>query len=196
MFGGDTEVGKTLYLQRLIGNYFNEDTPSTLAPYFGGTIDLEIKNLIIHFTIFDTINGIIPKAGDYIKRFLEKNNGILLLFSFPSGYRSFENLDYCIEIMDKSSISSSNILVLLEGTSADKKDIKVKSEDAINYAKKHNFKGYFEFSSKTGKNVYSAFEFITYFLYQLTFERKTKIKFKIKIYNNDKAEDDVIFSHR
>ena len=55
--------------------------------------------------------------------------------------------------MDEVSCFSSNIPVLLLGTHSDKEEKEVKSEDAINYAKKHNFIGYFEVSSKTGKNV-------------------------------------------
>ena len=42
--------------------------------------------------------------------------------------------------MGKALISSSNITILLVGTAADKKR-RVKIEDAINYAKKHNFIG-------------------------------------------------------
>ena len=96
--------------------------------------------------------------------------------------------------MDEVSCFSSNIPVLLLGTHSDKEEKEVKSEDAINYAKKHNFIGYFEVSSKTGKNVYEAFEFLAYSLYQLKFEKKNEIKFKVKLYEvNDKKEGDEKF---
>ena len=190
MLGGDTFAGKTTYLERLMENKYNENITSSTGASLS-KINLEIKNFKIYFDVWDTARWV-GRYETFAKFFLKECNGILILFSLCD-YEYLENLNYCIKRMDEASISSLNIPVLLVGTSADREDIKVKSEDAINYAKKHNFIGYFEVSSKTGKNVYDAFEFLVYSLYQLTFERKTKIKFKIKLYKDDETEDDEKF---
>ena len=84
----------------------------------------------LNFNIWDTFCWV--KNFDLARIYAKGSSGILLLFSLYK-HQSFENLDKCIEVMDKASISSSNILVLLVGTATDKKK-RIKSKDSINHA--------------------------------------------------------------
>ena len=79
VLGGDTNAGKTSYFERLMEHKYDENTPCTLGLDFS-KINLEIKNLKICFTIFDTTSWVGVHNG-LIKFCLKESNGILLLFS-------------------------------------------------------------------------------------------------------------------
>ena len=137
---------------------------------------ITIKNTEIYFAIYDSCSWEFYYRHQLLGYKPIKFNGYLLFFSLCNKF-SFDSLDDCIRIYSEfGGKNVSNFPTLLIGTNSDEEERKVKSEEAINYAKKHNFIGYFEISSKTGENVYESFEFLVNSICERNIE-----KFKIKL---------------
>ena len=83
------------------------------------------------------------------------------------------------------SLNLSSLPILLLGTHADIDKREIDFEKAIQFSKEHNFIGYIEISSVTGKNVNDAFKFLANAIYQINIKNKnlTDIEFKSKLYD-------------
>ena len=98
---------------------------------------------------------------------------------------SFLLLDEYYELIENAISDLSNFPILLIGTKADiKNERKIKSEEAIEYAKRKNFIGYYEISLITGKNVFDSIDFLENCIYQININNKElkDIKFKVVTY--------------
>ena len=180
VLGGDTVSGKTTYFYNLLNN-----PTYNILTTIGNNNEikkLRINNPKINFDIWDTCRW----AGNYdgiIKGVIKKANGILLLFSL-SDKMSFSNLDICCKLLEES-LGIRKIPILLLGTHADNYERVIETEIAINYSKNHNFIGYFEVSSKNGKNVNESFQFLANSIYKINIQKQKleDIKFETKLYD-------------
>ena len=181
ILGGDTYSGKTSYINQLdyrsIQNAPSTITSDKLAKY------ININDLSLCFMIWDGPRWV-GRFDSIIKINIKNTDGFFLLFSLYE-QSSFDNIDICIKLIKETLLDISNIPILLLGTHADSEK-KVQSKEAIEYAKKNNFIGYFEVSSLTGENAQHSFEFLTKCIYLINIENKklSDIEFKISLSNH------------
>ena len=179
--GGDSHSGKTTFMDRIISKSYKEDISSTISGSFF-TIRRKINKNIIEFDLWDSV-GWAGSRDSLAKLFLKGTKGILLLFAL-NVRNSFLSLERCFDMINEVNINLQKVPILLLGTHQDlfeKRD--TESEEALVFSKNHNFVGYFEISSKTGKNVEEVFNFMAKCIYQIHYLNKkvNDIKFEIRL---------------
>ena len=99
--GGDTNSGKTTFLDRIIFKSYKEGNLTTLSSTFF-EIHKKVNNKLITFDVWDSVRW----AGSFdslVKNLLKGSKGILLLFAL-NVKNSFLSLDRCIDIINETDI--------------------------------------------------------------------------------------------
>lgn len=144
---GESESGKTCFLNRYYHNIFNENFLTTIG------IDkcmkiFKIKDKIYKLTLWDTAGQ--ERFRSIPQKYYQNADGALLLFD-TNKRDSFENVDLWVEDIKRNTKLSTGQKVFLIGNKIDLKR-EVEKEEAIKKAQEHGFK-YFEVSCKINMNL-------------------------------------------
>ena len=147
---GDSSVGKTNFVMRLINNEFSKNYMTTSGIDLK-TTDIEIKNKKIHIQLWDTAGQ--EKYKAITKNLFLKVMGALIIYDITNE-ASYNNLKSWVKLIKEECGKHMQLIIL--GNKSDLNDErKISKDEAINYAKEQNIE-YIETSSKTGENVKKA----------------------------------------
>ena len=147
---GDSSVGKTNFVMRLINNEFSKNYMTTSGIDLKAT-DIEIKNKKIHIQLWDTAGQ--EKYKAITKNLFLKVMGALIIYDITNE-ASYNNLKSWVKLIKEECGKHMQLIIL--GNKSDLNDErKISKDEAINYAKEQNIE-YIETSSKTGENVKKA----------------------------------------
>ncbi|KKN12651.1 hypothetical protein LCGC14_1014270 [marine sediment metagenome] len=152
---GEGGVGKTTLLQRYVEGKFSEETKMTIGvEFFLKEMEIDEKHCTLQLWDF---------GGQERFRFLLESyvlgaKGALLMFDLTR-YQTLENLEQWVKIVRKGD---PKLPILFLGTKLDlTDDIMVQDDYAQEFIKQFNLIGYLKISSKTGENVFNAFNSLT-----------------------------------
>ena len=147
---GDSSVGKTNFVMRLINNEFSKNYMTTSGIDLK-TTDIEIKNKKIHIQLWDTAGQ--EKYKAITKNLFLKVMGALIIYDITNE-ASYNNLKAWVKLIKEECGKHMQLIIL--GNKSDLNDQrKISKDEAINYAKEQKIE-YIETSSKTGENVKKA----------------------------------------
>ena len=157
---GDSTVGKTNFIHKLVEDKFNENYfASTGIDLVSTSIKLEGKSFKIQ--LWDTAGQ--EKYRAMTKNLFLKAQGIIVLFDI-SNETSFINLKSWMNQIKEEC--SEDLAIILVGNKSDLEDKRViNKKRAMNFANKENLE-YLETSSKTGENIHKALSLIIDKIYQ------------------------------
>ncbi len=152
---GEGGVGKTTLLQRYVEGKFSEDTKMTIGvEFFLKETEIDDKHCTLQLWDF---------GGQERFRFLLESyvlgaKGALLMFDLTR-YQTLENLEQWVKIVRKGD---PKLPILFLGTKLDlTDDIMVQDDYAQEFIAQFDLIGYLKISSKTGENVFNAFNSLT-----------------------------------
>lgn len=152
---GEGGVGKTTLLQRYVEGKFSEDTKMTIGvEFFLKETEIDDKQCTLQLWDF---------GGQERFRFLLESyvlgaKGALLMFDLTR-YQTLENLAQWVKIVRKGD---PKLPILFLGTKLDLTDeIMVQDDYAEEFIAQFDLIGYLKISSKTGENVFNAFNSLT-----------------------------------
>ena len=147
---GDSSVGKTNFVMRLINNEFSKNYMTTSGIDLK-TTDIEIKNKKIHIQLWDTAGQ--EKYKAITKNLFLKVMGALIIYDITNE-ASYNNLKSWVKLIKEEC--GKHMQLIIVGNKSDLNDQrKISKDEAINYAKEQKI-DYIETSSKTGENVKKA----------------------------------------
>ena len=147
---GDSSVGKTNFVMRLINNEFNKNYMTTSGIDLK-TTDIEIKNKKIHVQLWDTAGQ--EKYRAITKNLFLKVMGALIIYDITNE-TSYNNLKSWVSLIKEEC--GKHMQIILVGNKSDLNlERKVDKDMVINYAREQKIE-YIETSSKTGENVKKA----------------------------------------
>ena len=147
---GDSSVGKTNFIYRLIEDKFNPNYMTTTGIDLK-TINIEIDNKKIRVQLWDTAGQ--EKYKAITKNLFLKVQGTLVVFDI-SNEDSFNNSKTWVSSLKEEC--GRQMQILLIGNKSDLTDKRmVRPEEAAKYAKEENIE-YLETSSKTGENIHKS----------------------------------------
>lgn len=144
---GDSAVGKTSFLYRIVRDEWTEKTQPTLGVEFMMK-NVKTENHIMQLQMWDTAGHEIFRS--VTKTYYRGAAAALILFdlSCEDSFTATSNW-----IKDVSEMARPDVVKILVGNKTDLvQERKVKREDAEEYAQANGMK-YFEVSAKTGENV-------------------------------------------
>eukprot|EP01103_Thecamoeba_quadrilineata_P002308 TRINITY_DN12284_c0_g1_i1.p1 TRINITY_DN12284_c0_g1~~TRINITY_DN12284_c0_g1_i1.p1 ORF type:complete len:212 (+),score=25.54 TRINITY_DN12284_c0_g1_i1:52-687(+) len=150
---GDSGVGKTSLLSRLVKNEFNEDSLVTKGVEMNFTF-ITVDNVRIRLTFWDT-------AGQERFRTMTSNyyrgaNGVLIVYDVTEG-SSLESV-HINWVPELARFAPTNILAMLVGNKTDLvADRVVTTHAGQKFAKEHDVRLFIETSAKDNQNVLPAF---------------------------------------
>lgn len=163
---GDGEVGKTSLVNQYLGKGFLSDYLSTLGSDFSSKVihlETDYGPQEIRFQIWDLAGQ--PSFGQIRRVYYKGSIGALLVFDLTRA-KSLKNLVQWVNEFSNNSGVPNHTLIILANKSDLKNDIKVTSEDIMEFIN-NDLKGgdvkalnqirYFETSAKTGQNIDKAF---------------------------------------
>ena len=150
---GNSSVGKTSLIHRLVHQQFNEQAQPTVAISESPVVIVtDIGNASV--TLYDTCGH--EKYVSLTKNYYKVADGILLMFDLTD-FKSFEALKTWIRDIEANSSDSKLKEVIVLGNKSDRCDSVVIKENAVRELLSHyNYSYYYEVSAKTGKGVQSA----------------------------------------
>ena len=147
---GDSSVGKTNFVMRLINNEFSKNYMTTSGIDLK-TTDIEIKNKKIHIQLWDTAGQ--EKYKAITKNLFLKVMGALIIYDITNE-TSYNNLKSWVKLIKEECGKHMQLIILGNKSDLDAQR-KISKDEAINYAKEQKI-DYIETSSKTGENVKKA----------------------------------------
>ena len=133
---GDTEVGKSAIIKRLVHNIFDEKNLSTIGMnLFNKKIILK-NNKEITLQLVDTAGQ--ERYKSIGKSYFQNTDGVLFVFALNK-MQSFENIPNWMKIFDESSNEKLRIHKYLVGNKKDlESEIEVNEENIKNFLEKNN----------------------------------------------------------
>ncbi len=155
---GDGGVGKTTLINKYTTGVFKDGYLMTIGMDFHvKKLNIDEKDVTLHVWDF---------AGEDRFRFLLPSIvsgalGIIFVYDITR-YASLKNLKDWVSIFRKSTEKATEpIQVFLVGSKLDLESKRsVSKDDGVKFANDNNFQGFFECSSKTGKNVQDIFNML------------------------------------
>ena len=153
---GDSKVGKSAFVSRLINNRFVSRHNSTIGIDFA-TISHVINNKYrIKSHIWDTAGQI--KFSSIIANYYKGIAGVAIVFDVTS-MNSFKNAEFWRQEFEQKKDHDTNISTILIGNKIDKRGRTVSEEVARNYADEHGMM-YIETSSKNNENIHESIKIL------------------------------------
>jgi small GTP-binding protein len=148
---GDSGVGKTAILRRLIENSFTDISQTTVGVEFDSKM-LTIGDRKIKLQIWDTAGQ--ERFKSIARAYYRNAVGVILVFDLTD-QRSFDNLN--VWLNDVQALCNPNAVIQLIGNKLDlAADRAVSASEAESFAQRHQM-NYLEASAKGGDNVSEAF---------------------------------------
>ena len=176
---GDTNVGKTNIIRRIIGEDFRE-MEATIGVEFMYVnikeIDKEDSNKTMSIQIWDTSGAERYKA--ITTTHIRGADGAYIVYDI-SNESSFTHLIYWYNCIKDAA--DEDIIIYLIGNKSDliyEEGRAVKKKDAIEFANKYKLQGYAECSAKNNENIQETFKKFYNLIYN---KNKNKIKEKNKM---------------
>ena len=166
---GDTGVGKSCILARLIKSEFKDEHNVTIGVEFGNYAMVLNNESLIKLQIWDTAGQ--ESFRSITRIFYKGSHAVMLVFDITTreSFNSIRNWQKEIE-----NNAEQGIIQYLVGNFADEEDKReVTREEAIGLVKELGFDNYIETSAYTGLNVASLFETLTKHLY-VVYKNKLK----------------------
>ena len=158
---GDTGVGKTCILQRLIKQQFEEEHNVTIGVEFGNFGMVMREQTHVKLQIWDTAGQ--ESFRSITRLFYKDSDAVFVCFDLTCR-KSFDDLKSWLEEVNNNT--SNNLVRYLVGNFADLPDERVvSSEEATAFMREHGFMHYLETSAKSGQNVNELFQTITKHLF-------------------------------
>jgi small GTP-binding protein len=152
---GNSGVGKTCLLERLVDDRFSSDFATTIGVDFKLYV-MNLDNKVVKLQLWDTAGQ--ERFRGITNSFYRGSNGILLCFDVTQR-ATFEGLDTWVSQIHQYAVPGLPlVLVGCKGDQVSKRE--VTQEEAVRYAK-HVGSAYIETSSRDNTNVRQAFEFIS-----------------------------------
>ena len=168
---GDSEVGKTSLILRLLDNVFTHNYLSTIG------FDLK-KKLVkldngeeIRLLIYDTAGQ--ERFRALSRNYIKKANGILIVYDITNKV-TFQNAENWIKYARDEM--SKNIPMYLVGNKSDLEELRqISIEEGEKLSDQYGLK-FYETSSKNGNNVEKCFKDLSKDLYDIVKQEEEKIK--------------------
>ena len=159
---GDSSVGKTCLLMRVVNNKFTENYQATIGFEFL-LMYFQVNNVKIKLQIWDTCGQEIYRS--LIQGFYRNTAATIIVFS-KTDRRSFDNLGSWVK--DVKNNTEQEIPLFLVGNKCDVENnlIEVTKEEGEQFMKQYNLKYYSDISAKTGYKVLDTFEEVAKTVYK------------------------------
>ena len=145
---GNTGVGKTCFLERLIEKHYNYRHDPTIGVDFRLVYHKTDDDKSIKCHIWDTAGQ--EQFRSITRQYYKGAGGIILMYD-TTNMKSFKDLKNWLEIIDHER-GLKDLPLILVGTKTDKIRTQVPRETAQVFAYEHNM-DFFEISAKTGENI-------------------------------------------
>jgi len=177
---GDSDVGKTSIIKRIISNKFSEKMQSTIAiDYSCKTIKFG-KNYLKIF-LWDTAGQ--EKFKTIVRNYFNGANGVLLCFDITNR-KTFEKLNFWINEL-KEKLNLDELFIILIGNKIDKENEReISIEESKKFAKENNIL-YFEISAKTNEGIKEMFDYVTIQCKQIVNEQNFNIFSSTLLFKNE-----------
>ena len=151
---GDTNVGKTSFLNRKHNNLFNPAFTTTLGVDFY-YISVRKNNTDIKIYLWDTAGQ--EKFSTLINVYFRDLDGAMVLYDITNR-NSFDNIEKWIEKI--SEVNKKKVPIIIVGTKSDlEKHRMIHNHEIINISKKYDYIN-IECSSKENTNIDETFDLI------------------------------------
>jgi len=177
---GDSDVGKTSIIKRIISNKFSEKMQSTIA------IDYSCKTIkfgenYLKIFLWDTAGQ--EKFKTIVRNYFNGANGVLLCFDITNR-KTFEKLNYWINEL-KEKLNLDELFIILIGNKIDKENEReISIEESKKFAKENNIL-YFEISAKTNEGIKEMFDYVTIQCKQIVNEQNFNIFSSTLLFKNE-----------
>ena len=177
---GDSDVGKSSIIKRIISNKFNDNIKSTIG------IDFSCKTIkfgqnYLKIFIWDTAGQ--ERYKTIISSYFNGAKGVLLCFDI-SNRKSFERLNFWINEL-KEKLNLDELFMILIGNKIDKENERqISIEESKKFAKEKNIP-YFEISAKTNEGIKEMFDYVTTQCKQIVNEENFNIFTSAILFKND-----------
>ena len=180
---GDTEVGKTAILKRVVSNTFEDYNLPTIGMNLSQKKIKLKNNKEIALQLVDTAGQ--EKYKSLGKNYFKNAEGVLFVFAL-NNMQSFEDIPNWIKIFNESSDENLNIPLYLIGNKKDlEEEIEVNEENIKNFLEKNNNFIYKAVSAKEDNNeIQDLFQELAERLYEEDIKSgKSKNKKAFKLTN-------------
>jgi small GTP-binding protein len=150
---GDSSVGKTSLLNRLIEHRFNEMELNTIGANFQIYSEV-VDGAKLGLQIWDTAGQ--EKFRSLGPIYFRKAQGALVVFAL-SAHKSFEAIDNWISTF--TDVAGRDAVIVLVGNKSDLIEREVSEAEAQKWAQERNI-AFFETSAKTGQGVAEPFRYL------------------------------------
>jgi small GTP-binding protein len=148
---GNSGVGKTAILKRLVDNTFTSESQSTIGVEFLATT-FEVDGKSVKLQLWDTAGQ--ERFRSIAKAYFRSAIGVILVFDITER-KSFDDLSHWLN--DIHQLCDPNAVVTLIGNKLDMKHLrKITAPEAENFAQLHQV-SYYETSALGGDNIQEAF---------------------------------------
>jgi small GTP-binding protein len=149
---GNSGVGKTALMRRLVEDTFTESSQTTIGVEYDQKI-IPVGDQLLKLQIWDTAGQ--ERFKSIARAYYRNASGVILVFDLAN-HKSFEDLGEWLN--DVQVLCPPNVVVQLVGNKSDLSAARcVSASDAQTFATRHGVSFYLETSAKGGDNVSEAF---------------------------------------
>ena len=172
---GNSGVGKSNILSRLLENEFIENSNSTIGVDFC-VKSLKVENKIVKTQIWDTAG--LEQFRSLMESYYIKASGAFVVYDVTNK-DSFDKIDEFIQNFMKRAIKNAHIIII--GNKCDLEDKRqITKEQGELKAKKYGA-DFMETSAFSGENIDKAFEKLIKEIYKKMYGKKQKEEVKVKV---------------
>lgn len=147
---GESGVGKTNLINVSMGKEFQQNSDSSLSSSFVSS-DYKVGNKVYTYVLWDTAG---QESYRSLNKIFIKNTKVVIFVYSIENYKSFQELDYWINIA-KEELGDNSIYAIIGNKSDLYDEQEVKDEEAEKYAEEHNMKIKFTSALADAKGVKS-----------------------------------------
>ena len=147
---GESGVGKTNLINVSMGKEFQQNSDSSLSSSFVSS-DYKVGNKVYTYVLWDTAG---QESYRSLNKIFIKNTKIVIFVYSIENYKSFQELDYWVNIA-KEELGDNSIYAIIGNKSDLYDEQEVKDEEAEKYAEEQNMKIKFTSALADAKGVKS-----------------------------------------